>query len=269
MIHYVTVHFQSDRWVEIQLRQIARHTRGDYRTWACLNGIDPAYESRFDTVYDLEGDHAEKLNAMAARIGEQARAEDLLVFIDGDAFPIDDFVTPIATLLPDHPLVAVRRTENLGDLQPHPCFCVTTVGFWKQIGGDWRRGGRPWFNTAGRKRGEPGGRVLERLEDLKVPWHPLVRTNRRDLHPVYFAVYGDLVYHHGSSFRRTVTSVDRQTAGTFRWQRGPMALFAQWRLGRMEVRNRRLSEWVYGEISADDDFVKRFFVDAEHARAHP
>lgn len=267
MIHYVTVHFQSERWIDIQLRQIARHTRGDHKVWACLDGIGAYNASRFDVVYELEGDHSAKLNTMAKHVGETASASDLLVFMDGDAFPIRDFVARITALLPTHPLVAVQRRENLGDVQPHPCFCVTTVGFWDDIGGDWTRGGRPWFNTAGRQRHEPGGKVLERLEDLNVTWYPLLRTNKRDLHPVYFGVYGDVVYHHGSSFRRPITSVDRQIAGAFRWPRGVMAPYARWRLQRRERRNRKLSEWVYNEISRDDDFVKRFFMTGDHTGA--
>ncbi len=38
------------------------------------------------------------------------------------------------------PLIAVRRAENNNDRQPHPCFCVTTVGAWRQLPGDWSPG---------------------------------------------------------------------------------------------------------------------------------
>ncbi|HWX74567.1 MAG TPA: hypothetical protein VNZ05_04625, partial [Solirubrobacteraceae bacterium] len=33
------------------------------------------------------------------------------------------------------------------------------------------------------------------------PWTEVLRSNRKNLDPVFFAVYGDAVYHHGAGFR--------------------------------------------------------------------
>src|SRR5436309_2502971 len=118
--HYVTVHFRSDRWIDIQLDAIARNTPGPYEVWGCLNGIDPKYRHRFDHVFDLDGEHPDKLNAMSEEIIDSAPPDDLIVYIDGDAFPIADFVTPFRSLLNEYPLIAVQRLENMGDPQPHP-----------------------------------------------------------------------------------------------------------------------------------------------------
>ncbi len=96
-------------------------------------------------------------------------------------------------------MIAVRRAE-MGDPQPHPCFCLTTVGFWREIGGDWHSGHK-WQNEAGNKVSDVGGNLLGKLEHEGIGWRALERTNKTDLHPLFFAVYGDLAYHHGGGFR--------------------------------------------------------------------
>ena len=39
-------------------------------------------------------------------------------------------------------------------------------------------------------------------------WLPLLRTNTNDLHPLWFAVYGHHVYHHGAGFRPRQSRVE-------------------------------------------------------------
>lgn len=262
MIHFLTIHYRSDRWIDIQLRRIAQHTQEPYKLWGCLNEIDKAHHAKFHEVFDIDGEHPEKLNVMADRVVEHADPADIVVFIDGDAFPIDD-LERIEPLIAEHKLVAAQRLENLGDPQPHPCFAATTVGFWKEIAGDWTRRGPAWTNTAGVTRRDAGGKVLARLKELGVDWFPLVRTNRRELHPVLFAVYGDLVYHHGAGFRSAGTVVDKYLAGGYRWQSPPMSWIAERRHQRFKRRNLKLSEEVFEEIRRDDRFIERFFLRSE------
>jgi hypothetical protein len=274
MIHFMTVHFHSEEWIDIQLEQIKRHTAGTYKIWACLNGIAQRHHPKFDRVFDLDGEHPEKLNVLAQHVRAEAQPDDLLVFIDGDAFPIADWVPAITELLTGYPLVAVRRDENLGDYQPHPCFCVTTAGFWKEIEPDWSRGGRPWINAAGFARSDAGGKVLTRLEDLGVKWYPLLRTNKRDLHPVLFAVYGDLVYHHGCGFRTAGTHLDSHIAGVLRWRPDViprwvrplvpiLSIPAKWRRRRRERHNAEISQAVFAQIRSDVTYITRFFLSPE------
>jgi hypothetical protein len=165
--------------------------------YASLNGIDRSSWSPFAFADELAGDHAQKLNALAAIASERAAPGDYLVFLDGDAFPI----APLdPSILDGTPLAAVRRDENLGDPQPHPCFCLTTVGFWNEIGGDWRQG-HTWTNSLGFRTSDVGGNLLGRLHADHIAWRPLLRSNRVNLHPLWFAIYGDVVYHHGAGFR--------------------------------------------------------------------
>jgi hypothetical protein len=43
--------------------------------------------------------------------------------------------------------------------------------------------------------------LLRRLELSNTPWVEVLRSNRRNLDPLYFAIYGDIIYHHGAGFR--------------------------------------------------------------------
>jgi len=200
VIHVATVHWQDDRWVEPQLRYLARHLP-QHRVYAYLTGLDPGYADRvFYSSFDRVRDHATKLNLLAEEICERAEGpDDTIVFIDGDAFPIAD-LGPLLADLPATRLAAIRRAE-LGDLQPHPSFCATTVGTWAELGGDWRKGGTPWVNAAGNETTDVGGILRDRLAEAGIEWRPLERSNRHNPHPLFFGVYGDIVYHHGGGFR--------------------------------------------------------------------
>lgn len=276
VLHVVTVHWHDSRWVEPQLRFLHRHVAGPLRTYASLRGIDPALGDRFDVAVDLDGTHPEKLNALAEMVRADAAADDLLVFLDGDAFPI---ATLDRGVLGDAPLAAVRRDENLGQRQPHPCFCVTTVGFWRDIGGDWNSG-YEWLSNTGERITDVGGNLLEILERHEVGWRPLLRSNRWNLDPLLYGVYADVVYHHGAGFRRPLTwNLGRPAAARVRAARdaaivpagvpllGRLERSLRYRLGRrreheaLEVELDRIdaqSAEVFGWIRDEVDFPARF-----------
>ena len=196
MIHIATVHWHDDRWLEPQRRYLEHNLAAPYRVHADVDG---------------PGSHAEKLNALAAQIVHEAEPDDVLIFLDGDAFPIAPLEPFLRLTLARFPLAAIRRDENLGDKQPHPSFCATTVGFWQQVRGDWTPG--PWTNDLGWEIEDPGGKLLAELTDRQVEWRALRRSNRVELHPVLFGVYDDVVYHHGAGFRQAFDRVDRARAG--------------------------------------------------------
>jgi hypothetical protein len=201
LLHIATVHFRSPRWIDIQTRYLRRHIAIPYETWTSLEGIDPSYGVHFDRVIDQAGGHAGKLNHLALEISHVADESDLLMFLDGDAFPIADPMPLIRDGLAKAPLIAVRRAENLGDKQPHPCFCVTTVATWREIRGDWSIGYR-WKIPDGRSPSDVGANLLRALELTKTPWVDVLRSNGEHMDPLLFAIYGDTIYHHGAGFRR-------------------------------------------------------------------
>jgi hypothetical protein len=205
VLHIATVHYGSPAWIEIQTRHLREHIPVPYETWTSLELIDPSYASHFDHVVEHLGRHSDKLNHLAIEIAAVAAPDDLVMFLDGDAFPIADPMPLIRDSLDKAPLVAVRRAENLGDIQPHPCFCVTTVGFWHALPGDWSAG-YSWPNLHGRLVSDVGGNLLRQLELTETPWVDVLRSNRVDLDPLFFGIYGDVIYHHGAGFRPTELS---------------------------------------------------------------
>lgn len=265
MIHVATVHWREARWIEPQRRYLERNLRSPHRIHA-------------DTSAGGEGPdaHAAKLDALATKILQAAEPADFLIFLDGDAFPIAPLDDYLEATLRRVPLAAIRRDENLGDRQPHPAFCATTVGFWRELGGDWSRA--PWTNDVGWEIADPGGRLLQLLAERELDWHPLRRTNRRNLHPVLFGVYDDVVYHHGAGFREAFDRVDRLRAGAIpdlpaRLAGEPPPGLARlaWKLRakrwylaekrplvrrerRLRRENRELSERVFRRLREDEDF---------------
>lgn len=197
MIYVATAHFHSADWIEIQHRYLARYLTEPYKVFGSLEGVDPSYESFFDVVVPSLGEHAGKLNLLADVILEEAQPDDLLLFLDGDAFPVADVPSLVRPLLEEHALVAVQRLENFGDRQPHPCFCVVPVRTWIEIRGSWSAGHlmRPG-------RSDVGCNLLHALERRDLPWAPLLRSHSLvDDQDLLFAIYGDVVYHHGAGFR--------------------------------------------------------------------
>jgi hypothetical protein len=286
VIHVATVHWHDARWLEPQRRYLERNIVSPFRVYAQLEGIEDQHPAGVDVVADVKVDpdvppasHAARLNGLAKLIAKQADPEDVLIFLDGDAFPVASLDEFLERMLVRFPLAAIRRDENLGDKQPHPSFCATTVGFWQELEGDWRGGlDWTWTNALGWTVNDTGGKLLATLTARGIDWYPLARTNRRNLHPVLFGVYDDLVYHHGAAFHAPFDRVDRAEAGL--WPAVPADLVAApdstvakalWRVKakrwywtqkrqvvrreqRLQRRNRELSHRVYERLRRDPGF---------------
>src|SRR5579871_4720422 len=162
MIHIATVHWRTDRWIEVQEKYLRQHLKSPYRMYAWFNETAPARpDLYFFSCFEDVQKHWVKLNILADVICLSAESDDdIVIFIDGDAFPVADVETYLADKLPAHKLVAVQRRENNGDIQPHPCFCATTVGFWKRIQGDWSKG-YEWKDAEGELITDVGGNLLK------------------------------------------------------------------------------------------------------------
>lgn len=265
LIHVLTVHWKDDSWIDIQLRYLRHFIGAPFRVYAFVNHIQTDHSAKFyyTSTEDIDS-HAIKLNLLADMACFNARGdEEWLLFIDGDAFPIDDVVAFGEKHLATHPLLAVQRQENFGDIQPHPSFCLTTVGFWRSIAGDWKAGFR-WNNSRGESVTDVGGNLLASLQERNVTWHSLLRSNRFELHPLYFGVYGDIVYHHGAGFREPYSRVDALSDGKI-YDRKINFLYRRYRSLVYHVnrpatvrRNAAMVRDVYREIVDDFYFFRKF-----------
>ena len=203
MIHVATVHWRDDRWVDVQLRYLEEHLPKPYRVYAFLNGLEEDHSAKFHYSSDENiREHSTKLNLLADLIAFDAGLRRRPAAVHRRRRLPDRRPRPArGATSPTHPLIAVKRAEA-SDVQPHPCFCLTTVGFWRELGGDWRKGGYSWTNAVGREVSDVGARVLKAVNEQDVDWRPLLRSNKTDAHPLFFGVYDDVVYHHGAGFRR-------------------------------------------------------------------
>lgn len=196
MIHVLTVHWKRPDWIEVQRRYLDRFMGEPFRLVACVEEIPEPFHRAFDQVVPSIGGHADNLNHLAQVVLSDAAGDDLLVFLDGDAFPIADPMPVVRERLAAADLTAVRRDENAGDRQPHPSFCAVSVQVWRDLPGDWSAG---WEWRPGRT--DVGGNLLGLLERSGRTWSPLLRSNRHEAHPVLCGIYADIVYHHGAGFR--------------------------------------------------------------------
>lgn len=264
-IHVATVHYRSPRWIEIQATHLRRHVASPLKIWGSFQRIDASYEKHFDRVirHTKSPSHPEKLNHLALEISNEASDDDLLMFLDGDAFPIADVGPLLETGLAQAPLLAVRRVEQANEPHPHPCFCVTTVGFWRSLPGDWSQG-YTWIDEDGTTATGPGANLLRALELTNTPWEQVHRSNGSELHTTLFAVYGGVIYHHGAAFREhgVILRSDREAApaglaGSSLRGLGPVIRrinrkrMRRWKHETQET-NAELSEAVYKRIASGD-----------------
>ncbi|WP_143217872.1 hypothetical protein [Acidithiobacillus ferrivorans] len=163
--------------------------------------------SNYEPNSKISFNHADKLNYLARIVSLEANPEDIIIFLDGDAFPIAPIDDYILEKLSTHKLIAVQRLENDGDMQPHPSFSATTVGFWNEINGDWNPG-FTWKDKYNNDVTDTGGNLLEKLVEGQIDWHPMIRTNKKNLHPLWFGVYDNMIYHHGAGYRSAVSRLD-------------------------------------------------------------
>jgi hypothetical protein len=268
-VYVATVHWNSDDWVAIQIRNLRKHIPMKMEIFAFVDGVSERLIGGFDRKFFNESaPHYEKLDMLASEISRVARDEDIILFIDGDAFPINN-LRPVFDNLEHYPLVAVRRDENFGDKQPHPCFCVTTVGLWRQLAGTWKPGVQ-WMRDDGNMGSDVGGNLYGALQDAKIDWKPLLRSNSEELHPLFFGVYANSIYHHGAGFRDKLCrrdarrGIDAYSAFCIRllnrWAGRPALKHPRKWLRKhvnsyMRRKNGRLHKRVLASLQDDDSFI--------------
>ncbi|MHA1757072.1 MAG: hypothetical protein ACTSVV_09900 [Promethearchaeota archaeon] len=268
MIHILTVHWQTDKWIDIQIHYLKYYIKEDFKIYAFLNNISSDHSHKFFySCTEHIPEHSMKLNLLAdMAMLHSNNINDWLMFFDGDAFPIGDIITFAKDKLRKYPLIAIQRRENyLGETFPHPSFCVTTIKFWKETGCNWNRGYLGKFLSEPRY--EVGGSLQKKLQDKGIVWYPMLRSNKKNLHPLMFGIYNDLIYHHGAGFRFPAARIDKHNLSIFK--RFILILFDKMpnRIKKLKIpyriffkRNKKLSENVYGSIINNHEFY-RFFND--------
>ncbi len=200
-----TAHIATDpSWFGIQ----SRFLKANLPNATVLAGVDSEImsESPYEHNFAMTGEHIQRLDGLAdIAVNRMATSdEDVLAFLDGDAFPIRPMETYVSEKLGIEPLVAVCRDEVPDSDYPHPSFCATTVGLWKSVGGHWG-----FSSDDSLKRNDVGCGLRDRLREFGIEWHRMRRSNEFNPHPLLFGIYDGVLYHHGAGFRSPITSVDR------------------------------------------------------------
>lgn len=225
MIHILTIHWKKTDWIEIQLKYLQKNVCQPFKLYGYFNHINQETIAKYNSIYEYIStdpikSHPIKLNLLAEKVCKTNSDDDIIVFIDGDAFPINTLDSTFEQLSKETPLIAVQRTENYGDIQPHPCFCCTTVGFWKKISGDWQAGDVTWTDSLNNQVSDVGGILLSQLQKNNIQWIKLNRSNKNiEGHPLLFAIYANLIYHHGAGFRSVITRSDSNKVKLLRIKR--------------------------------------------------
>lgn len=253
MINFATLHYRSADWIDLQLDYIARHTTEAYRVWACLDQIPADYSDRFHYSEDKGAGIAEEYDYLAGLIceDEEAADDDWIVFLHGDTIPIADWVGEVREAMERDgtEMVGIRRDENLGEPHPHACFTVCTVGLWRRLGTTWKSGPK-WEGSNGKQVTDLGAQLWRALEDGGVPWSPLLRSNEKDLHPLWFGIYGGIVYHHGAGFRLPISRIDSEPSERLI---RPLQLLLRYRIARW---NQFRSRLYYRKLTTGREFFR-------------
>lgn len=200
MINVVTVHYKSRMFQEIQHENLSKNLR-DFRIWAFVDKVPKDGGEADPLRYFYHADsgqtnHLVKLDMLADLVCEASPPDDILLFIDGDAWPVAPAQDFIVERLKMFPVGAVVRREN-GERYPHPCFTFTTVGYWREADLSWSK--------------HDINHILHVLEDRKDGWTKIHRSGGLTDHPVFFSFYGEVVYHHGAGFRVPVSAYCNRT----------------------------------------------------------
>lgn len=250
MIYIASVHYGTNKWMNIQLKYIKKYITIPFRLFMYhtdCGKIPPHIKKETFFIENThEIDHGAKLNKLGNEITRIAESDDdVIVFLDSDAWPISNKIVDVLKSVPSKKLIAVRRDDNDSYKFPHPCFCAITVGTWKTIQGDWRKG-----NTV-----DVGCVMAEKLIQNKIKWTPIFRTNVYNPHPVLFGIYGDIVYHHGAGCRSPKTRVDLHKLIKMKiLRRSPNMELPE----NLEQILNEMSDKVYSIIENDDDFHNMF-----------
>lgn len=213
-------------------------------------------------------DHAIKLNVLSEIICRKAKADDIIMLLDGDAFPCDYIDYDFLKIVDSYTFGAIKQVECFEEPIPHPSFFIARVDSYLKHKFDWAPG--PRWETPRGEFTDVGARIWEYALKNKLNWYPFNRTNRHNVHPLWFGVYDYRIYHHGAGFRKPISKIDRlnlsKQFGKCLWLIKYIDLLQQrlsienvyrlqnltgiqWLLIR---KNRKLSENFFRQISDDD-----------------
>lgn len=201
MIHILTVHHKSLDWIPIQYAHISANMN-NFKIWTFIDGIgfepwpydfDFHFKKNSEIKIGAMHGHWRKLDKLVSECLVNEPDDDIVMFLDGDAFPVRPINDIIQEALDNHDFYGIVRKE-MGHDWPHPSFSCCKLGFWRKHNLTWQGAGDPGMWLRG----------YFKRNDIK--WKRMLRTHSLTWHPVLFGIYEGLVYHHSSAFRKHITT---------------------------------------------------------------
>jgi len=193
---------RSRTWLRLQ-RQFLAKTTDSYDHVVFVNGNDLSPYRGVKVIGRSEEDptalhrrhpHVAGLRALLAYF-RRHRYKHYLI-LDSDCFPIaKGWLAHLQSTMKmtGHKIAAPLRTENL-DIFPHPCAFYIRGSAVRDPSIDFHP--RVKKNLMGIRSLDPGMAIP------RTKCFPLMRSNARNPHPIFAAIYHHLFYHHGCGSRR-------------------------------------------------------------------
>ena len=212
MLRILTVHYRDSFWLRQQMEHLKRNVQIPYELYAFVHGVEGSLSKKMlfvsqepIAVGSPSASHAMKLNILADIAVHEGHQDDVLWFLDSDAFPILPIEEGFFDVLEESDFVSVAD-ERLR-VRVHPCCAFTKSACWQEIRGDWKPGVGEDLDVA---LGDTGARIPDALLRAGKSWKKIERINSVTVDPLWFAVFQGGVYHHGAGSRRSKSLTDNE-----------------------------------------------------------
>jgi len=181
--------YDSDQWhpdgnILLKLQQVDFFINGDITDKTEIDGPKkPLNEGWTHGVY---------LDYMFINfVKKNSNDDDLVIFIDADAFPINNWDVICRKKLKSVDFISMGDRfygPKVPHLGPKPCLFITTVGWWDKNKFSWR---------SSEINDEMGTQLVHIFTKYK--FNLLNVSNKWKLNDYFYLCYGNLFYHHGQS----------------------------------------------------------------------
>ena len=200
MIHILTVHF-VDKWIDTQLEFFKKNIKSPYRVYTILGENFDEHKDKFYFAEEGKLKHYHALQKLHKILDSKSPDNnDTVIVIDSDAFPIkplDDYLTKHLNSCEFLAISEPRHNYQPTPIQPFECFYAFKYEFFNKYNFEFKfKPGihQNWIDW-----------MIDWFKNKNIEWYPLNRTNKIDIHTLFFGIYDDIIYHHWGGSRHRVS----------------------------------------------------------------
>jgi hypothetical protein len=242
--------YDSDQWhpdgnIPLKLQQVDFFINGDITDKTEIDGPKkPLNEGWTHGVY---------LDYMFINfVKKNSNDDDLVVFIDSDAFPINDWDVICRKKLKSVDFISMGDRYYgpfKPELGPKPCLFITTVKFWNENKLSWR---------CSDIHDEMGTQLVHIFKDYK--FDLLNVSNKFFINDYCYLCYGNLFYHHGqAAFKFVLDQLHERDRSQKRWMMDE-EIAKKYNLNRHRIFDMQgsLARSIYNLIQDDCEIFMRY-----------